>query len=137
MDDWSQRDRVAMTFWREYVAAARTGYGSEFDHSDEMRVAINEWFAKIDEAVGEANATGCVFFKCTSSRREPQKVKLLFSDGKGRTFRRTLKIDDRFRRPGTPPDFHDFSNLKIAVQSMILNEGKVRLDPKGGWFAPL
>src|SRR5208283_878538 len=137
MDDWTQRDRAALAFWREYVAAARTGYGSEFDHSDAMRAAINEWFGKIDQAIAEANATGCVFFKCVAPKKKPENVRLLFSDGKGRTFRRTLKIDDRFRRHGTPLDFHDFSNLKIVVQSMILNEGKVRLDPKGGWFAPL
>ena len=78
MDTWTQRQDAARAFWHEYVAAARAGYGLEFDPSDEMRVAMNEWFAKIDHATEEANATGCVLFNCTSTRKNPETVRLVF-----------------------------------------------------------
>jgi|ERR1019366_940902 hypothetical protein len=137
MDSWTQRDHAAREFWQEYVRTARAGFDLEFDHSDEMRVAITELFGKIDQATSDANASGCLFFKCTSPRKQPQKVTLLFSDGKGKTLRHTLKIDTRFHRGGSPLNSHDFSELKIAVQSLIIDEGKVRPDPKGGWISPV
>jgi len=137
MDDWSERDRASRAFWIEYVTAARAGSLPSPDDGDQMRVAMDEWFSKIDQAVAQAMASGCVFFNCKQSSKEFGKIRLLFSDGKGRAVRRTLKIDARFHRNGALLEFHDFSNLKIVVQSMIINEGKVRPDPKGGWIAPV
>ncbi len=72
--------------------------------SPSSQLYARKWFSKIDKVVAEANATDCLFFKCTLSRREPQ-LKLSFSDGKDRTFRRALKIDTRLQRSGAPLDF--------------------------------
>jgi hypothetical protein len=128
--------RDELGFWVEYLTAARAGFGLPFDEADQMRVAINEWFRKIDQAVREANASGCTYFRCRQSYENCETLTLLFSNGKDRTFRRTPKIDDRFQRHGNPLSRGETIDLKIALQSMILNEGKVRAAPKGGWIGP-
>jgi len=78
MNDWTKSDASASHFWVQYVMAARAGYGQPFDDTDEMRVAINEWFSKIDKAA----ASGCIYFSCRQRMKEPRVIRLLFSDGK-------------------------------------------------------
>jgi hypothetical protein len=126
MDDCARRDKAATEFWREYVRAARDGYGLEFYSSNTMRVAINEWFTKIDHAAADARAAECLIFRCSIPQgKNRQELRLIFSNGKDRTLRRTLKIDARFQHGGRF-DHHDFMALKIAVQSMLVSEGEAR-----------
>jgi hypothetical protein len=105
--------------------------------ADPMRCAVEEWFAKIDKSVAEAKAQACIYFDCRMvSDKKCRRIALVFADRKGKSFRRTLKCDERFQRHGSPLSRGELVDLKIAVQSMIINEGQVVMDPKAKWMIP-
>lgn len=133
-DRWDQRRREAGRFWWDYVYTARKRYGLAFDGRDEMRVAINECFKKIDDAVSKAIETGCTYMYPRTPVKHPEVKILIFSDGKGKTFQRSLKMDQRFAANGPPLDFHDYWWFGIVISNLIFDEKKVKPDPRGGWL---
>ena len=133
---WQQRDDEARRFWPDCVHAAR-GYNRQFDLSDAMRLAMNEYFRKIDAAVSKALETGCIYMKHRWTRKHPELLILLFSDGKGKSFQRSLKMDQSFETNRTPLHFHDYWWFYFAITNMIFYEQKVKPDPRGGYFLPI
>jgi hypothetical protein len=132
---WLERFREARSFWLEYVYAAREDFcGLELDPSDEMRIAMNEYFKKIDVVVSNAIETGCIYMRHRDPAKHPEITVLLFSDGKGKTFQRSFKMDHRFSVNGRPLDFQDYWWFRFAITIMIFAEKKVKPDPRGGYF---
>jgi hypothetical protein len=133
-DRWRERQRAAGDFWPGFVYAARGVYGQMFDPGDKMRTAINERFDGLDKAISRALETGCVYFKYRGPTKHPEVTILTFSDGKGKSFQHSVKMDERFAPEGRELDFHDFWWFRAALAGLIVSEGKVKQDPRGGWI---
>jgi hypothetical protein len=131
---YEERRKEAGRFWWDYVYTARDGYGREVDGRDEMRIAMNECFKKIDAAVSRALETGCVYMYPRTPEKHPEITILLFSDRKGKTFQRSLRMDPRFAANRAPLDFHDYWWFSIVISNLIFDEKKVKPDPRGGWL---
>jgi len=132
--EYERRDRQAGDFWPDYIYGARDGSEVARRVPKEMKAALTEVFRKIDDAVAKAVQTGYVFFRYRSAYEHPELTTLIFSDGHGKQFQRTLRIDERFTINGEALHFHDYWWLRVALTSVIVNEGKVRRDPRGGWI---
>jgi hypothetical protein len=126
------KDDVSMEFWFEYVTLARQCYLQDRPvdmNSDPMLAAMYEWLGKIDAAIEKALANGFVYFDCSLVAKR-ERIALRFRGADRKQFERTLRIDSRFVRQGKPLTTTDIIDLKIAIQSMILNEGRVKWPPR-------
>jgi hypothetical protein len=128
-------------FWFEYITATREWYlmGSPADpNADPMLAAMCEWLKKIEIVMQKAAAEGCDYFSCRLVEKR-RRIALRFARGDGRGFERTLSVDGRFRRRhGKPLTDMEILDLKICIQTLIINEpqrlSRLPLGPGGSIF---
>ena len=134
LSEWKRREKAAADFWSDYIYSVREGLEIRQDVPEIMHAALKDVFRKMDDAVEKAVETGYLFFRYRSAHEHPELVTLIFSNDQRKQFQRTLRIDDRFTMQGQPLHFQDYWWISIALTSVIVNEGKVRRDPRGGWI---
>jgi hypothetical protein len=115
-------------------------------NADPMLAAIIEWLKKIEIAIEKAAADGCHYFSCHLIDKG-SRIVLRFRRADGSGFKRTLRVDPCFERRGKPLTISEVVDLKICLQSLIIQEpqqlsrlplgpGESPFRPRPGWCLP-
>jgi hypothetical protein len=131
---WKERDEAAYQFWSKFIYGTREAYAQGSVPGETIQTAMYERFSGIDRAVAKALETGCVYLRYRRPEKHPEVTILTFSDSKGRRFQHSVKMDARFAPEGRELGFHDQWWFEVLIGNMILNEGKVKPDPRGGFI---
>lgn len=122
-----------MEFWLEYTFTARRSFtiGRPAD-GDPLLAAFYDWFRKIDAAIARAEAEGFCYFDCglVDRGKRIKRIALRFRKIDGQRFVRTLAVDEKISHHGKQPRLTEIIDLQIGIQSFIVGEGRVKLDPK-------
>lgn len=124
-----------LDFWIEYTFAARKSFTVDrLADGDPLLSAFYDWFRKIDAATARAEAEGFCYFSCGRVDRG-KRIALRFRKVDGQCFVRTLAINAKVSRDGSPLKLSEILDIQIGIQSLIVGEGRVKPDPKAGWIS--
>jgi hypothetical protein len=120
-------------FWFEYVPCAREMFlnGAPVDcEADPLLAIFYDIFGVIDASIADALQKGYTQFTPTTrtNRDKTKCMVLVFSGGPLPAMRRQVPFQQE-RINALRPGFRvsDFLDLKIVLQSMIVNEGKIKV----------
>jgi len=112
---------MSFEFWDEYISLARKSYLTDRPAGpDPMLNAFYGWFGKIEMAIDKAMSGRFQYFSCHLLDKD-RRIALRFHRTDGGRFQRTLLIDDRIQRLGKRIDLGEIVDLKICLQSIVMN----------------